>query len=259
MDTEKLSALLSPDPPTIIAVPVTGSTNTDARAYVTAHHPLSPVLFTADRQTSGRGRQGKSFLSPAGGLYMTLALPTGREAAELIGSTSCAAAAAIRAIRSVSGAPCGIKWVNDLYLGGGKLGGILTESVNEGTRSLYLLIGIGINLTEAPDVTDSSVPAASLAGYDCPPESLCAALVRELLGQYAAGFDFARCADEYRSCSLVIGRPITFRENGILRRGIAVSVEDDGALRVRLTDGDVLLRGGEITVRLDETAPEVPT
>lgn len=252
MDTGRLAALLSPESPLLVATEVTGSTNSDARSYVTEHRPSSPVLFVSDRQTAGRGRQGKSFLSPEGGLYMTLALRTDRPAAELIGSTACAAVAVTRAIRSVTGAPCGIKWVNDIYLEGGKLCGILVESVNSGTVSDYLLIGVGVNLTESPVITDSPVSSASLRNYSCHREELCAAIVRELYVHARSGFDFSLCSDEYRSYSVILGRSVTFSENGCVRSGTAMKIEDDGALTVMLPDGSsVRLRSGEITVRVD--------
>ncbi|MBQ4354720.1 MAG: biotin--[Clostridia bacterium] len=231
----------------------TVSTNTDAR--ILAAEGLSrPLLVVADRQTGGRGRTGRAFHSPAGGLYMTLALPCGLPLAETFGVTSSAAVCTARAVESVCGAVPGIKWVNDLYLNGRKLCGILVESVNDYRKmtSETLLIGIGVNLTEAPAITDSSVQAVSLAeaGYTCPRDALCAAAVRELLTLRDRKYDFSAYIGEYTRRSVVLGRQITFTRNGVTRTGTAVSVSETGALLVACEDETVVLDSGEIHLRI---------
>ena len=131
---------------TVIRKEETLSTNSDARLMCDGRKNAAVII--ADRQTGGRGRQGKVFHSPEGGLYMTVLLPCGLPISESIGVTSCTAVCVCRAIDKITGTNCGIKWVNDIYLDDKKLAGILVESVNDYTKmeSEYLIIGIGVNL-----------------------------------------------------------------------------------------------------------------
>lgn len=231
----------------------TGSTNTDAREYA-KNGLLRPLVVLADRQTCGRGRTGRSFQSPEGGLYMTIALPCGLPIAETIGVTSSAAVCVSRAVEAVSGAVCGIKWVNDLYLNGGKLCGILVESVNDyrAMISETLLIGIGVNLTAAPEVTDSSVRAVSLseAGFPCSRDALCTAIVDEILVLHSRRYDFSAYISEYTRRSIVLGHEITFTRNGITRTAAAVSITAGGALIAVCEDETFTLDSGEIHLRV---------
>lgn len=253
MNEEKLCALLSDTDVEIIVKADTASTNTDAKLMCDSA-PSRPVLITADSQHGGRGRQGKSFISPAGGLYMSLLMPTDMPLSQAIGATSCAAVAVRRAIFSASGANCGIKWINDLYLSGGKLCGILAESVNDYTTmtSRYLVIGVGINIESAPNITDSAVRAVSLRDceYDVSREVLCAEVVRELIEAYTNGFDFARYAEEYRSNSILLGHEISFTLDGAVEHGIAEDITDSGALVVRCNGKTLSLDSGEVSVRI---------
>lgn len=237
----------------VIAKQSTASTNSDARELAKSGltHPL---LILAETQTGGRGRQGKVFHSPEGGLYMTLALPCGLPISDIIGVTSCAAVAVAHAIEKVSGAVCGIKWVNDIYLSGGKLCGILVESVNDYAKmtSETLIIGIGVNLTAAPTVTDSSVKAVSLAecGFSCERDELCVCITRELLKMRENSFDFTKYVGEYREKSIVIGHEVTFVRSGKSYSGTAEEITDTGALVVNCVGETMTLDSGEIHLRV---------
>ena len=230
----------------------TVSTNTDGRELVKSGISR-PSLIVADCQSGGRGRQGKSFLSPSGGLYMTLVLPTDLSIERAMGATSCAAIAVCRGIEQVSGIDCGIKWINDIYVNGKKLCGILTESINdyENMTSKYLILGVGINVSSTPIITDSSVSAISLAelGYDISREVLCGAVTEELINAYRSGFNFADYAEEYRKKSILLGREISFFSNGLTKRGIAQCINDRGALVVLCGNEEITLDSGEVSVR----------
>ena len=253
MNEAKLRALLADTAIDITVKLDTESTSTDAKELC-ALSPARPALITADMQHSGRGRRGKSFISPQGGLYMSLLLPTNMPITQAMSATSCAAVAVRRAIFSSCGADCGIKWINDLYLAGGKLCGILAESVNDYATmtSRYLIIGVGINVNSSPTVTDSAVRAVSLAdcGYTVSREELCAKVVRELMNTYRSRFDFSLYADEYRKHSVLLGQEITFTLDGTVEHGTAEGITDRGALSVRCKDKTVILDSGEISVRI---------
>ena len=239
----------------IINKSVTVSTNSDARELI-LNGGYGDILITADTQTGGRGRQGKSFISPEGGLYMTLAMQCGYPISDAVSVTSCAAVAVCRAMEEVCGIVCGIKWVNDIYLGGGKLAGILVESVNDYSRMIseYLIIGIGINIDHTPEIVDASYNAASLAehGADVSRDVLCHAIVRHLLGIRENRFDFGRYVDEYRSRSVVLGQEITFTHASRSFSGKAVGIDSRGGLMVDTPEGQITLDSGEISIRLKQ-------
>ncbi len=251
MDHGKLKHLLAGVCGIVSCVTETGSTNTDARALLREFPDADTILLTADRQTGGRGRQGKSFESPEGGLYMTLVLKTGAPLHSVVNVTSCAAVAVTRALAKQN-VPCGIKWVNDIYLNDAKLAGILVESLNDYTvmRSEYVIVGIGVNV--ARNIFPEGIHAVSLeeAGYSADAEKLCAEIVRELLAIRANGFDFSVCADEYRNRSIVLGQEVMFLRNGVTHCGTAESIDGSGGLVVRIGNKRHTLDSGEITLRL---------
>jgi len=238
---------------TIIRKKETVSTNYDGRAM--CEELENPVVIIADRQSGGRGRQGKTFHSPEGGLYMTAVIPCGLPISESIGVTSCTAVCVSRAIERLTGAECGIKWVNDIYLNGGKLAGILVESVNNYEKMIsdYLIIGIGVNLIESPHVSDSSVHAVSLrdAGFSADRDELAGEIISEILAMRAGRFDFSSYADEYARRSVVLGREITFVKNGTRYTGHAENITRTGGLSVRCGTDIITLDSGEISLRIN--------
>ena len=119
------------------------STNNEAVRRI--KHGISlPALFIAKSQTAGKGTRGRSFYSSGGGLYMSLALKTDDVRIQKL--TILAAVATAQSIEKLTGKEVDIKWVNDIYLGGKKLCGILCERVQNETndKTLGVVIGIGI-------------------------------------------------------------------------------------------------------------------
>lgn len=214
------------------------STSNECRRRLSAGEGRCLVL--AECQTAGRGRRGKSFFSPAGaGLYMSLLFrPEGGPAAAL-GVTTYAAVCVAETVAALTGTECGIKWVNDLYLDGRKVCGILTEAVGGA-----VIVGIGVNLTRAaaPEGLEQIV---GWIGRGDVRDALAGRIAGALL-RYAPG-DTSHM-DAYRSRSVVLGRRVRFALNGAEREGVAAAIADDGALTVQTADGPVVLRGGEISL-----------
>ena len=200
----------------------------------------------AASQTAGRGRMGRSFLSPAGGLYLSVLLRPDCEAARLPSLTPLAALAVCRAVEGVCGARCGIKWPNDVLLDGKKICGILVESVLGGEKPC-VIVGVGIN-ANTPSFPEELRPVAgSIAAATGEPvelDALAAALLSQLDALYAQWLsDGGR---EYRRLCVSVGREVL--AGG--RRGLALAVGDDYSLRVRREDGtEEELRFGEVSVR----------
>ncbi len=227
----------------------TDSTNSEAKRYAVSGG-RAPALFLADRQTAGRGRLGRSFYSPEGsGLYMSLLLPTKPELADTVLMTSAAAVAVRRAILSVTGKDTGIKWVNDLYLNGRKVCGILCELLSS---ERMMIVGVGINLSNGDFPEEIAHVAGSLGVSDPNGElrdTLAARCAKELLEIWETLGD-GGFMDEYRKNSIVLGDEIIYTENGVSRSGLAVDIDSRGRLTVKDSDGIThLLSSGEISVR----------
>ncbi len=218
------------------------STNTALKGMPDA--PVGTTLL-ADRQSGGRGRLGRSFHSPEGGLYLSTLL-----AADTPQPTCRAAVAAARAIERLCGAKIDIKWVNDLYLNGRKVAGILAEGVlrPDGTLAAVVL-GIGINVGAMEFPADLQSIATSLAneGYTLTREDLAAAFLNEL----TTALTDPTAMDEYRRRNLVLGRQVTVVQGGEIYPATAIAITDEGYLTVRDANGNNhTLSSGEVSVKL---------
>lgn len=235
---DRIRALLS-DPTLPVAVLAEAdSTSSECRRRHAAG--TERCLILAERQSAGRGRQGKQFFSPGGrGLYMSLMFAPAGGLPAADGFTAYAAVTAAQAIERVCGVSCGIKWVNDLYHRGKKVCGILTEAVGD-----TLIVGVGVDLLagELPPELEDVVGALEC---DCDRNALAAALADGLMAWRPGREDFRA---EYRARSIVLGRPIRFLHGGALRSGAAEELTADGGLVVAVDGRRIVLRSGEISL-----------
>ncbi len=227
------------------------STNNEAKRRA-LDTPKLPLLIAASRQTAGRGRMGRSFFSPADtGAYFSLMYQPAAPLSSAVSVTGKAAVAVMRAIRGLTGRQTEIKWVNDLYLDGKKICGILTEAVSQPGSPTLIIVGIGVNLTTVDFPDEISQRAGSLGDATLTREALIAAVWRELRALLQS--EHGEWLQEYRAHSCVIGKPITWICDGKACHGEAVGINDRGELLVRLSDGSCeLLRTGEISLLLNE-------
>ena len=214
-----------------------GSTNDACRRLLS--EGAKRCLVLAERQTGGRGRRGRSFFSPPGGLYMSVAMPAAPEELTL---TCRAAVAASQAVSEVAGADCGIKWVNDLYLGGKKICGILAERVGGSA-----VVGIGVNLIPSPLPPELRDRVGFLDCGDVR-EALAVKIARALLLRDAEDRSFL---DDYRRHSVVLGKEITCFVGERSFPARALEIDGDGALVVLGPNGRETLRWGEVSIRGD--------
>ena len=165
-----------------------------------------------------------------------------------------AAVAACRAIRDSLDIAPQIKWVNDLYLGEKKCGGILVETQPDRDGMVQsLVIGIGLNLQTQDFPGELAQTAASLRPRQGSRNELAAAIARELL-RITADLDRRSWMEDYRRWSLVLGRDILYWQNDEPRPARAVEIMENGGLLVEHPDGSrALLQSGEITLRLRHT------
>lgn len=206
-------------------------------------------LVVADKQTAGRGRQGKSFYSPPKtGIYFSLVIRPRTSLQNAVTATTAASVAVCRAIEKLTDKKPKIKWVNDVYLDGKKICGILTEAMSnfeDGTvDSVIIGIGVNINTADFPD----TVEGAGCLDVNINRSRLIAGIADELLD--IAGGDYKSFIDYYRSHSLVIGEKIKFIQNGRVTPALAVAIDETGGLEVALENGEhITLRSGEISIR----------
>ncbi len=225
------------------------STNTEAKRYTQSGGRV-PAVFLAEEQSAGRGRMGKSFYSPPStGIYLSLLLEAPSRLSDTVFITSASAVAVLRAIEAVTGIQAQIKWVNDLYYKNRKVCGILAESFAHNGVS-YMIVGVGVNLYTAEFPKElSEIAGALLPRQEGLRNRLAARIIAELYTVYKSD-DPSWVMRLYRQHSMVLGKQISFTENGVLFRGIARSVDDYGRLYVHLTDGtEKCLASGEISLR----------
>lgn len=239
----------------ILVEPELDSTNNRAKQLALGGAPDQTAVF-ALRQTGGRGRKGRGFFSPPGGIYVSLVLRPSLAPEQSVLITTAACVCVCRAICKVTGAQPQIKWVNDLFLNGKKICGILTEAITDMESGTIgsIVVGIGVNycLTqeEIPPELREVVGSVIEQGAAHPPRGQLAA---EILNQMAGLEQMVRTRDfipEYRARSMILGCPVRVITPLGEYNAIAEDIEEDGALRVRKPDGQAArLRSGEVTIR----------
>lgn len=235
--------------PDVYAFDEIDSTNNEAKRMA-ANGFAGTALIAADRQSAGRGRMGRGFYSPAQtGAYFSVLYTPAAPLFDAVRITSAAAVATMRAIRALTGKQTLIKWVNDLYLDGKKVCGILAEAVSVGGLS-QVILGIGVNLCTTSFPRELASIAGDLGVSDVSPADLIARIFCEL-ERYLNDPDDRSWLEDYRAYSMVIGREITWVERESVHTGRALAIDSDGALLARGDDGtEHRLCTGEISLRL---------
>ena len=233
------------------------STNTRAKALAAEGAPHGTVLI-ADQQTGGRGRMGRSFHSPGGkGIYLSVILRPQCHASQLMHLTCAAGVAMCDAVEAVCSIRPGIKWTNDLVFGKRKLGGILTElSLDSSGNVNYAVVGIGINCMQSEsdfpeDIRSIATSLQMVSDASIDRCQVIAAMLAALEKMSRDLFDQkTQIMDRYRLDCITIGRDIYVITGDTVRHGTAISVDDEGALSVRFSDGHTeAVTAGEVSVR----------
>lgn len=236
----------------LIHYSVTDSTNLRAMECAEENRV---TLFVADSQSAGRGRLGRSFLSPEGGLYMSLLFHPKSGCADASTVTAATAVAAVRVLCRFTELDLKIKWVNDIYFNDKKLAGILTQGRTNTDGSLdCAVIGIGLNLYRR-DLGELSAIATSVeeaGGGIIPKEELAAELTREILS-VIDNPTAVSLVEEYRRLSYLQGRTVTVIRADKAEYSARV-VGIDGNYRLLLDrEGEIVsLSTGEVSVRPTE-------
>ncbi len=224
----------------LVAHDVLGSTSAEAQRLA-REGERGPLWVAAGRQTAGRGRRGRSWISEPGNLYASLLL-TGPSPVEHWPELSFVAALAIHdAIVEVHAGlkpQLAIKWPNDLLLAGAKFAGILVEG--EGGEDGAVVVGIGINCASHPAGTDHPATDLAAAGARVSPETLIAALSVKMLGrlaQWNRGEGFSTIRADWIARAAGLGEDVRVRLADREIVGRFESLDERGGLLLRLPDG----------------------
>ncbi|MCM1523111.1 MAG: biotin--[acetyl-CoA-carboxylase] ligase [Ruminococcus sp.] len=219
---------------------------------------VSGHTVISEQQTSGRGRQGKKFHSPNNqGLYMSIVVRPELSVDYALTITSCAAVAVAEAIEKVSGLQCGIKWVNDIYAGGKKLCGILTEAsidVEQGGLE-YAVIGIGINVSNTifPKEIEDVATSIRIQTGKSVNRSLLAAEICNSMERHLEKICSQEFIEEYRRRSILIGKKVVVTRNDESETVDCIGIDNFGKLLVRRSKGEeVALSSGTITFAVEQ-------
>lgn len=237
----------------LVAHDVLGSTSAEAQRLA-REGERGPLWVTAGRQTAGRGRRGRSWISEPGNLYASLLL-TGPSPVEHWPELSFVAALAIHdAIVEVAAGlkpQLAIKWPNDVLLAGAKFAGILVEG--EGGEDGAVVVGIGINCASHPAGTDHPATDLAAAGARVSPETLIAALSVKMLGrlaQWNRGEGFSTIRADWIARAAGLGEDVRVRLADREIVGRFESLDERGNLLLRLPDGSATtVAAGDVVMR----------
>ncbi len=232
------------------------STNTYLKKHCTETVLSRPTAVVAAHQSGGRGRLGRSFVSPAGnGIYFSVAFPAPDSADVALRITAAAAVAVCRVLDAYTEDKAQIKWVNDVYLGGRKVCGILTEAVTDAKAGCIknIVVGIGLNVCGFDAFSEDLKPIVTTLEQHAkkvpPLEELTAKTINALCA-LASVLQAEEWMAEYKQRSFVIGKAVHVIQNGNSREAVVTDITDDGGLCVAYTDGETaVLRSAEISIR----------
>lgn len=231
------------------------STNTLAKALA-ADHAKEGTVIIASEQTEGRGRMGRSFYSPGStGVYLSIILRPKLNLADSLLITTGAAVAVAKAIETVAGVRAGIKWVNDIFVAGKKVCGILTEaSINFESGGLeYAVVGIGVNISTTSFPDNIKAVAGSVFSKKPGDQPVSSILTAEILNNIAESMNSLtdrKYLEEYRERSFLIGRDILVVKGTDEKPAKAVEIDDQARLVVRYEDQTLeTLSSGEVSIR----------
>lgn len=232
------------------------STNNEAKRQAAAGCAEGTIVL-AEAQVSGRGRLSRGWFSPFGrGVWLSIVLRPPFPPQEAPKCTMMAAVAVNRAIRRVTGIQSGIKWPNDILFQGKKLVGILTEMSAEMDAINHVVIGMGINVNieqqEFPaELSDIATSLAAAAGHPISRLELLIAILEELEGVYqqAIATGFKEIFEQWRQQSITLGQAVNVIGVTNQFTGVAVDIDDDGALLVQTTEGVERVIAGDVSIR----------
>lgn len=230
------------------------STNSLAKELAADSSHKKAVAIIADAQSAGRGTRGRSFVSKRGlGLYMSI-LFYPKEGISPADITVFAAVKICESIEALAPIEAKIKWVNDIYVSGKKLAGILTEGKLNGKNLDYAIMGAGINThgcTLPAEISDIATSVERECGVKIDRELLFAEIINRFIN-CEEEIGSKEIMKEYKRRSLILNKDVRVFQNGKAFLAKTVEILDTGALLVRDSEGNLIeLGSGDVSLKLN--------
>ena len=210
------------------------------------------AIVVAERQKKAKGRQGRNWISPNGGIYLSCILRPDIEPREVAKITLVAAVAVCSSIREITGVSAMIKWPNDIMIGKKKVCGILTEMKAEQDRVDFVIVGIGINVGAATGNLPKTATSLAKESEGKISKVALTKKILESLEEHMALFNkegFGKIRNEWRDYSATLGHHVKIHCHNEKTEGHALDVDKDGALVVRLDSGiQKRILSGDVTI-----------
>lgn len=234
------------------------STNAEALRLV-EKGAAAPFIVVAERQTAGRGRRGRQWVSPfAENIYYSLLLRIEGGMRQLEGLSLVVGLAVLSALRELGIARAGLKWPNDVLVDNKKIAGILLELVGDPADVCHVVLGVGINVNmQVAEQVDQQWTSARLeTGRLIDRNQLIASLGEKLrfyLGWHQSS-GFAAIQAEWEQNHLWQGRKVALVAGVSQVEGIVLGIDQQGALRLQVDGVEKVFSGGELSLRLRDDA-----
>ncbi|MEZ2746847.1 bifunctional biotin--[acetyl-CoA-carboxylase] ligase/biotin operon repressor BirA [Halopseudomonas bauzanensis] len=232
------------------------STNAQLLKQLSMKEPRT-LICIAEQQLAGKGRRGREWVSPYGqNIYLSLALPFSGGAQKLEGLSLLVGLVLVETLESCGFRHCALKWPNDVLLGGRKLAGILIELAGDLTSDCVAVIGVGVNvlMNDAAAAIDQAWTSLLLSRQEgvLNRNALIAEFIQRLLKAVAVFREsgFEPFIDAWQQHDAWYGLPVVVRTGPVVTEGVERGVDHRGALRLDTAEGQVLLNGGEVSLRL---------
>jgi BirA family biotin operon repressor/biotin-[acetyl-CoA-carboxylase] ligase len=259
LDADEITASMGPvsDWPVIVHDSL-GSTNATAVKLIGEQVP-APFIVLAERQTAGRGRRGRKWISPFGeNIYYSLTLRIDGGMRQVEGLSLLVGLAVLKTLRAVGVQQAGLKWPNDVLVGQRKIAGILLELIGDPADVCHVIIGVGINvnMTDAAEVDQFWTSVRLETGVHVSRNRLVGELSSNiqayLVEHQLQGFGAFRA--EWENNHLWQGRAVDLLTGADAVQGTVLGIDAQGALRLQVGSEEKVFSGGELSLRLrDDT------
>ncbi|MCK5881328.1 MAG: bifunctional biotin--[acetyl-CoA-carboxylase] ligase/biotin operon repressor BirA [Sinobacterium sp.] len=241
--------------PDAIMFNVTDSTNTQLLARSQNGHDVHEQIVVAEQQTAGRGRRGKTWVSPyAANLYFSMAWDFEQGAAKLDGLSLVVGLALQQSVYEFCGVRSEVKWPNDVLVEGKKLAGILLEISGDPTGLCHVIIGVGVNINMHDGKGEIDQPWQSLAllSHSVVDKTEFLSVFVKLLLTYLDRFvnaGFSSFSDQWKAVDALQGQAVMLTQGDQVILGEHEGVSEKGELLIRTALGIEVFNGGEVSVR----------
>jgi BirA family biotin operon repressor/biotin-[acetyl-CoA-carboxylase] ligase len=230
------------------------STNAEALRAI-ERGQAAPFLVLSERQTAGRGRRGRKWVSPfAENVYYSLVLRIEGGMRQLEGLSLVVGLAVLQTLRELGIAAAGLKWPNDVLVGQKKIAGILLELVGDPADVCHVVLGVGINVNmQSADEVDQQWTSMRLESGKSFDRNQLVAMLGEMLQRYLARHQaggFSAIQSEWEQNHLWQGRSVSLIAGVNQIDGEVLGIDGQGALRLKVDGVEKVFSGGELSLRL---------